>query len=546
MLSIRRACRPGALARFGYVGPLVLALAACDRITVDSRDEHGMTSLMRAAQMGDSAEAARLIALGAGVNAVVPTRDGRELLALVSWMQQLPKSDIGYTPLHYAVANGNVGIARLLISEGANVHHAARGGATAMSLAVARSDVPAMSVLVEAGARPDATQLTFAVSLSSAETVQFLLENGADPEAVPARVGTQPPFPPPVILATKRGDTAVIRLLLDAGADINRKDANGWSALRWVRHQPSRGRADVSARGLTEMLEAAGAVDNEGLLADALLGAVFAKDIAGVTTALRGGANPNARDDRGVPPLVHAASRGVPEIVAALVEAGAAVNANPEHDTTPLIAAVQGGNIEIVRILLAAGANVDQADHLRMTPVSAASGWNRTEITSLLLASSATIDPSALPTAALNRNVEQVRMLLARKVDPNAGNGHALSEATRGCQRGDNIEVIRLLLAAGADPQVHGDYTPLHRAAGLCSADVVRLLLEHGADPKARDMNDVTPLVGAAFDGNLEVARLLIAAGADVNARDSDGKSILEYAARHPAMQDELRRAGAR
>ena len=532
--------------RLGVGSVFLLALVACERLRVDDHDEHGMTALMRAAQAGDSAEAARLIALGAEVNAVVPTRDGRELLAFLAWMQQLPKSDIGYSPLHYAVAGGHLSIARLLLAQGANAHHAARGGTKPFDIAVGRSDLPAMTLLIGAGARPTAAHLISAVSLSSPETVAFLLQHGADPNAVPAREGTKPGSPPPLILATKRGDTTVMRLLLDAGADVNGQDVNGWSALRWVRHTPSRGRDEARVRQLAGILEAAGATDEAGLRADALFAAVLNKDIAGVSAALAAGANPNSRDDRGVPPLIYATGGGVPEIVAALVEAGAAVNASPEHDTTPLISAIQGGNIEVVRILLAAGANVDQADRLRMTPVGAASSWNRTEITSLLLASSATIDPSALPTAALNRNVEQVRMLLARKVDPNANKGHALSEATRGCQRGDNIEVIQLLLEAGADPRVHGDYTALHRAAGLCTPEVVRLLLDRGADPKARDMNGVTPLVGPAFSGNIEIARMLIAAGADVNARDSDGKSILQYAANHPAMQEELRRAGAR
>jgi len=50
-------------------------------------------------------------------------------------------------------------------------------------------------------------------------------------------------------------------------------------------------------------------------------------------------------------------------------------------------------------------------------------------------------------------------------------------------------------------------------------------------DQNARDSNQVTPLINA---------------GADVRARDRDGKSVLEYAARYPEVQEELRRAGAR
>lgn len=294
------------------------------------------------------------------------------------------------------------------------------------------------------------------------------------------------------------------------------------------------------------MLEAAGARDGQGVRAEALFDAVLKKDVGRVREALRAGANPNARDDRGVPPLVYAGHSGAAEIVEALVDAGANVSANPEHDTTPLIAAVTGGSADAVKKLLAAGARIDQPDRTRQTPLEAASSWNRTEITSLLLASSATVNPGALAIAALNGNADQVRMLLARGADPNAGRGNVLSEATRGCQSRGNGEVVRLLLDGGADPKIHGDYTALHRASGLCEPEIVRLLLQRGADPNARDVSGNTPLVSAAVFGRLEAVRLLIAAGADVNLRDNDGKSVLQHAARYPAVQEELRRAGAR
>lgn len=508
-----------------------------------------MTSLMRAARRGDRTEVERLIARGAGVNAKVPTRDLREFIAFISWMQQLPESDIGYTPLLYAAQGGHADVARLLIEHGADVHHTARGGKTALAQAIWRSDLKVMQLLAAAGARCDARQFGLAVRHSSPETVRFLLELGADPDAVPSQHGRLPGphAPPPVIAAAQRGDPVVLRLLIDAGANVNAQDHNGWSALRWARESGSR-RQSQDMTGIVALLEGGGAEDSAGGRAAALFDAVLHKDPVRVREALRAGADANAKDDRGVPPLIYAGNFGQPEIVKALVDAGADVNANPEHDTTPLISAIMGGSVEAVKTLLAAGARIDQPDRLHRTPLQEASSWKRIEITRLLLGSSARVDPGALAIAALNGSTEQVRMLLAGGADPDAGRGHALSEAARGCQHRDNTDVILLLLEGGATPKIKDDveYTALHRVAALCQPEAVRLLLQHGADPNARDQNKVTPLISAASSGNLGTLRVLLEARADVNARDGEGKSALDYASHYPEVQQELRRVGAR
>jgi ankyrin repeat protein len=530
-------------------GAAWFVLASCGRIGIDKRDEHGMTSLMHAAQRGDRAEVERLIARAARVNATVPTRDLREFIAFISWMQQLPESDIGYTPLLYAAQGGHADVARMLIEHGADVHHPARGGETPFHLAIWRSDLRMMQLLAAAGARCDARQFGMAVAHSTPEAVRFLLKLGADPDAVPAPAtrAVGPPAPPPVIVAAQRGDPAVLRLLIDAGANVNAQDHNGWSALRWAGQSESRPQTQ-NLTSIIALLQGAGARDIAGNNAAALFDAVLHKDPVRVREALRLGANANAKDERGVPPLIYAGKLGQLDIVEALVRAGAAVNANPDNGTTPLISAITGGSVETVKALLAAGAKVDQPDRLNRTPLQEASSWKRVEITRLLLGSSARIDPGALAIASLNGSAEQVDLLLASGADPNAGNGHALDEAARGCYRRDNTEIIRLLLEGGATPKVKTDveYSPLHRAAGLCEPEAVRLLLRHGADPNARDLNRGTPLISAASSGKLENLRLLIEAGADINARDGDGKSVLEHASRYPEVQHELRQAGAR
>src|SRR5688572_5015237 len=136
--------------------------AGCDVIGIDKKDERGTTVLMQAAARGDTAEVGRLIARGADVNAEVPRRDLREMIAFAS-DRDLPMSDIGYTPLLYAAKSRNPRAVGMLIENGADVHHATRTGVTAFRIAFERSDVRIMQLLTDAGIRPTPAQLAQAV-----------------------------------------------------------------------------------------------------------------------------------------------------------------------------------------------------------------------------------------------------------------------------------------------------------------------------------------------------------------------------------------------
>ena len=97
------------------------------------------------------------------------------------------------------------------------------------------------------------------------------------------------------------------------------------------------------------------------------------------------GADPNEKDDEGLTPLHHAASRKGPTIegVRTLVEGGA--NPNEELDSdglTPLHLAAMNGDSEFIRILLERGANPNVMDHDRRTPLYLAACYAKEEVES--------------------------------------------------------------------------------------------------------------------------------------------------------------------
>lgn len=87
------------------------------------------------------------------------------------------------------------------------------------------------------------------------------------------------------------------------------------------------------------------------------------RDLTWMTYLISKGANVNARDSRGVTPLILATNLGFVEGVQLLTESKAKLDDSNDAGETPLIAAVHSHNIAMIRILLKAGANPDRADN---------------------------------------------------------------------------------------------------------------------------------------------------------------------------------------
>jgi len=159
-----------------------------------------------------------------------------------------------------------------------------------------------------------------------------------------------------------------------------------------------------------------------------------------------------------------------------------------------------------------------------IAPVAALGCALRTTLYCLSLGAGSLLAADAdlrLPNAAMNRDIDTVKALLAQGVDPDT-RGQYDTPALHWLVRIDEIESVKQLLSAGADPNglaSHG-VTPLSLAIDNGSAAMVRLLLEAGADANTPEPSGESPLMLAAAVGVVGSVQALIDHGAAVDARD--------------------------
>lgn len=87
------------------------------------------------------------------------------------------------------------------------------------------------------------------------------------------------------------------------------------------------------------------------------------RDLTWMQFLIAKGANVNARDSKGVTPLVSAVNANFAEGVELLVGKGARLDESNNSGETPLITAVHNRNVAVMRLLLKAGADPDRADN---------------------------------------------------------------------------------------------------------------------------------------------------------------------------------------
>jgi ankyrin repeat protein len=239
----------------------------------------GAQTIQQAVERGDLARVRRMLAAEPG---------------LVNYI-----GDFGNTPLHTAVDNGRLAVARALIAAGANVN--------------------------SAGSRGDGwTPLFNAVDRRQSELARLLLANGAQVDYRDKKDNT-----PLAYAADSRADLAEI--LLSAGADVNaRRSSDGWTPLFTAVHHDALDAIRVLLSHRANML--ARSTDGNTPMH---IAANFGYPDA-IALLLDGGQNVDTPNADGNTPLMVAAWYGRIDAGHFLIGAGADINAHNKEGRTAI------------------------------------------------------------------------------------------------------------------------------------------------------------------------------------------------------------------
>ncbi len=278
----------GARGALGALGAAVL-LHVAPGYAQEAPSGDGSTPLHWAAYRDDISKVDQLIRSGANVNAA---------------------NDIGATPLWAASLNGSVPVVKRLLDAGANPNTPLLSGESPLMAASRAGQQAVVEALIAKRANPNAsgprgqTALMWAVAQKHADVVKLLLAGGAD---VHARTDTWtqmmavPPHGLPeynrmiphgadtaLMFAARVGDVASVRLLVEAGANVNDHDAWGVSATTLAAFS---GYGDVARY----LLDKGADPNNDKPGFTALHCAIMRRDEQTVAALLARGADPNAR-----------------------------------------------------------------------------------------------------------------------------------------------------------------------------------------------------------------------------------------------------------
>ena len=269
-------------------------------------------------------------------------------------------------------------------------------------------------------------------------------------------------------LAVHKKHAEVVQLLIDAGADTERKDDDGRSPL----HLASR-----------------------------------SGELTTVKMLVKAGADVRATDAKGNTCLIFAACFGLTDTVRYLLGLPEVdLNHQQSKNFTALHLAVQKKHADVVQVLIDAGADIETKDAEGHSPLHLASDLGELTTVTMLVEAGA-----------------DVRATDANRLTCLFFAAH--------CGHTDTVRYLVCLPEVDLNQQAIGNLTALHLAVQEKHSDVVQVLIDAGADIEKKDDEGRSPLHVATISGELTTVKMLVKAGADVRATDAKRDTCLILAA---------------
>ncbi len=400
-----------------------------------------------------------------------------------------------------------------------SVNEAQADGTTALHWAVHWDDFESVDLLLQAGAdvkastRHGATPLYLAAENGSAAMIRKLLDAGADPNT--PFLGNEETA---LMFAARSGNVESVRVLLEAGAATEARETHrGTTALHWAAEQ---NHAAVVRELLTHGAN------------------VNARSAVTVNQGRRGGP---AAPSGGLTAMMLAARENGIDTVKVLLEHNALVNQQSGEGHTALLAAVQNAHVEISKLLIAHGADVNLSNDR---------GWNPL----YMAVKMRSLEKGTMPNPIVDMDgmFDVIELLVQNGADVNARlradtEVHNAIRSTWLEETGAtpflraalcaDLKVMKYLLAHGADPLIAATdgTTALMALAGVGytkgfmkdvgpieeSLEAMKLLLDAGIDIEAQNTDEVRAIHGAAHKNFVEGIQMLVDHGADLMARSN-------------------------
>jgi len=292
-------------------------------------------------------------------------------------------SNYSSNPLSNAVGKGNLELVDLLVRAGADLNY--KGGKddskfTMLINGIFSESVPVVKYLIQKGVNineldeRDYSAVGVAASQSLNDIVKVLVDAGADINQ------KQGEFKQTLIMLALHDDnTELVKYLIKKGVDVKAQATDGETALYLAAAYGNIEAADA-------LLRAGADIDKESSIGfSPLFRAIQKKNTDMALYLISKGADVNSRDTRDFTPAYAAAEAGDLVSLKKLAEAGADLNVQGGgREWSPIMKAAFDGNIDIVRYLKSQGVDLDLTDSEGNTALDLAEQQYNTDVSNLL------------------------------------------------------------------------------------------------------------------------------------------------------------------